>query len=143
MTKSATKIAVLYSLFAGFSTAVNIGSQMLSMFIYSGIYAVEISIFIGTLAGLPLRFFLEKRYIFSFQSKNIKHNGYLFILYSFMGVITTAIFWGTEYAFHLIFTTDMMRYMGGVLGLSIGYYIKYQLDKRFVFVDKSEKVVAI
>jgi hypothetical protein len=33
--------------------------------------------------------------------------------------------------------------MGGVLGLSIGYYIKYQLDKRFVFVDKSEKVVAI
>jgi putative flippase GtrA len=143
MTKSATKIAVLYSLFAGLSTVVNIGSQMLSMLIYSGAYAVEISIFIGTLAGLPLRYFLEKRYIFSFESKNIKHDGQLFILYSFMGVFTTAIFWGTEYAFHLIFTTDVMRYIGGVLGLSIGYYIKYQLDKRFVFVDKSTQVVVI
>jgi putative flippase GtrA len=143
MTKSATKIAVLYSLFAGLSTAVNIGSQMLSMLIYSGAYAVEISIFIGTMAGLPLRYFLEKRYIFSFESKNIKHDGQLFILYSFMGVFTTTIFWGTEYAFHLIFTTDVMRYIGGVLGLTIGYYIKYQLDKRFVFVNKSTKAVAI
>jgi putative flippase GtrA len=143
MTKSATKIAVLYSLFAGLSTVVNIGSQMLSMLIYSGAYAVEISIFMGTLAGLPLRYFLEKRYIFSFESKNIKHDGQLFILYSFMGVFTTAIFWGTEYAFHLIFTTDVMRYIGGILGLSIGYYIKYQLDKRFVFVNKSTKAVVV
>ena len=102
MTKSATKITVLYSLFAGLSTAVNIGSQMLSTLIYSGVYAVEISIFIGTLAGLPLRYFLEKRYFFSFQSKNIKHDRQLFILYSFMDVFTTAIFWGTEYAFHLL-----------------------------------------
>ena len=141
MTKSATKIAVLYSLFAGLSTVVNIGSQMLSMFIYSGVYAVEISIFIGTLAGLPLRYFLEKRYIFSFQSKNIKHDGQLFILYSFMGVFTTVIFWGTEYAFHLIFTIDAMRYIGGVLGLTTGYYVKYQLDKRFVFIDRSAKAV--
>lgn len=143
MTKSATKIAVLYSLFAGLSTLVNISSQILSMLIYSGIYAVEISIFVGTLAGLPLRYFLEKRYIFSFQSKNIKHDGQLFILYSFMGVFTTVIFWGTEYAFHLIFITDAMRYIGGVLGLTIGYYVKYQLDKRFVFIDRSEKAVAI
>lgn len=143
MTKSATKIAALYSLFAGLSTVVNIGSQMLSMLIYSGAYAIEISIFIGTLAGLPLRYFLEKRYIFSFESKNIKHDGQLFILYGFMGVFTTAIFWGTEYAFHLIFTTDVMRYIGGVLGLSIGYYIKYQLDKRFVFVNKSTKAIVV
>jgi len=143
MIKSATKIAVLYCLFAGLSTVVNIGSQMLSMFIYGGIYAVEISIFIGTLAGLPLRYYLEKRYIFSYQSKNIKHDGKLFVLYSFMGAFTTAIFWGTEYAFHLIFIADFMRYVGGILGLTIGYYVKYQLDKRFVFVDKSAKAIAI
>lgn len=143
MTKSATKIAVLRSLFTGLSTVVNIGSQMLSMLIYSGVYAIEISIFIGTLAGLPLRYFLEKRYTFSFQSKNIKHDEQLFILYSFMGVLTTVIFWGTEYPFHLIFAGDFMRYVGGVLGLTIGYYVKYQLDKRFVFVNKSTKAVAI
>lgn len=143
MTKSAKKIAVLYSIFAGLSTVVNIGTQMLSILIYSRVYSVEISIFIGTLAGLPLRYFLEKHYIFSFKSKSIKHDGQLFVLYSFMGVFTTAIFWGTEYAFHLIFTTDVMRYIGGVLGLTIGYYAKYQLDKRFVFLDRSKKAVAI
>ncbi len=143
MSKSATKIAVLYSLFAGLSTVVNIGSQMLSKLIYNEVYALEISIFVGTLSGLPLRYFLEKCYIFSFQSKNIKHDGQLFIFYSLIGVFTTAIFWGTEYAFHLIFTTDVMRYTGGIVGLSIGYYIKYQLDKRFVFVDKSTKAVAV
>ncbi len=72
-----------------------------------------------------------------------RRNGQLFVLYSFMGVFTTAILWGTEYAFHLIFADDFMRYAGGVLGLTIGYYVKYQLDKRFVFIDKSEKATAI
>jgi hypothetical protein len=143
MSKSATKIAVLYSLFAGLSTIVNIVSKMLSIFIYSGVYVVEISIFIGALAGLPLRYFLGKHYIFSSQSKNIKHDSRPFIFYNFMGLFTTAIFWGAEYAFHLmIFTTDVMCYLGGVLGLSIGCYIKCQLDKYFVFIDKSTKVVA-
>ena len=69
MTKSTTKIAVLYILFASLSTVVNIGSQMLSMLIYSGAYAVEISIFVGTLAGLPLRYFLEKTLYFFFSVK--------------------------------------------------------------------------
>jgi hypothetical protein len=69
MTKSATKIAVLYSLFAGLSTIVNIGSQMLSILIYNGAYAVEISILIGTLAEYRFRYFLEKRYIFLFSQK--------------------------------------------------------------------------
>lgn len=139
MSKSATTLVVLYILFAGVSTLVNIGSQMISMFLYKGLHAVEISIFVGTLAGLPLRYFLEKRYIFSFESKDIKHDGQLFILYSFMGVFTTLIFWGVEYGFHLIFSTDLMRYVGAIVGLSIGYYIKYQLDKRFVFINKDIK----
>ena len=143
MSKSATRIVVLYSLFAAISTVVNIATQMLSMFLYGGHYAVEISIFIGTLSGLPLRYVLEKRFIFDYESKNLKHDGQLFVLYSCMGVFTTAIFWGMEFTFHLIFVTDLMRYIGGILGLALGYYIKYQLDKRFVFVYKSQGVDAL
>lgn len=127
-------IAALYTLFALFSTVINIGVQILSMWIYTGPYAVEVSILFGTAAGLPLRYLLEKRYIFLFQSKNLGHDGQLFVLYSFMGVFTTAIFWSVEYAFHLLFDSDLMRYIGGALGLSIGFYVKYQLDKRYVFV---------
>ena len=142
MTKTATKIAVLYTLFAVLSTAINIGSQMLSIWIYKGPLSVEISIFVGTAMGLPLRYFLEKRYIFNFTSKNLVHEGKLFVFYSAMGVITTLIFWGTEYAFHLIYDTDFMRYLGGIIGLSIGFYVKYQLDKKYVFVNSTNEAVS-
>ena len=142
MTKTATKIAVLYTLFAVVSTAINIGSQIVSIWVYKGPFSVEISILVGTAMGLPLRYFLEKRYIFNFTSKNLVHDGKLFVFYSAMGVITTLIFWGTEYAFHLIYDTDFMRYLGGVIGLSIGFYVKYQLDKKYVFVNSSNEAVS-
>ena len=142
MTKTATKIAVLYTLFAVLSTAINIGSQMLSIWIYKGPLSVEISILVGTVMGLPLRYFLQKRYIFNFTSKNLVHDGKLFVFYSAMGVITTLIFWGTEYAFHLIYDTAFMRYLGGIIGLSIGFYVKYQLDKKYVFVNGTNKAVS-
>ena len=142
MTKTATKIAVLYTIFAVVSTAINIGSQMVSIWIYKGPFSVEISILVGTVMGLPLRYFLEKRYIFNFTSKNLVHDGKLFVFYSAMGVIATLIFWSTEYAFHLIYDTDFMRYLGGVLGLSIGFYVKYQLDKKYVFVNSSNEAVS-
>jgi putative flippase GtrA len=141
VSKKALTIALLYTVFASLSTVINIGSQMLLMAIYKGIYAVEISILVGTATGLPLRYLLEKRYIFNFKSSNIKHDGQLFLLYSFMGVFTTAIFWFTEYVFHLSFTDDLMRYVGGVVGLSIGFYIKYLLDKKYVFMSADPKVM--
>ena len=142
MTKTVTKIAFLYTLFAVLSTAIKIGSQMLSICIYKGRLFVEISILIGTAMGLPLRYFLDKRYIFNFTSKNLVHDSKLFFFYSAMGVITTLIFWGTEYAFHLIYDTDVMLYLGGTLGLSIGFYVKYQLDKKYVFVNSFNEVVS-
>ena len=141
MSKTAFSIAALYTGFALLSTIINIGSQMLTIWAYAGPYSVELSILVGTATGLPLRYLLEKKYIFEFRSQNLIHDSKLFVLYSFMGVITTAIFWGTEYAFHLIYATDTMRYIGGVIGLSIGFYVKYQLDKKFVFVSNQVKSI--
>lgn len=140
MAKTAISIAARYTLFAAFSTVINISVQMLSILVYTGSFAVELSILVGTAAVLPLRYYLEKRYIFAFKSKNIAHDGNLFTLYTAMGVITTAIFWGTEYAFHLIHNTETMRYFGGVIGLSIGFFVKYQLDKKYVFINGDNKV---
>ena len=140
MTLTAVRIAVLYTAFAVLSTVINIGSQMLSIWAFKGPYSVEISILVGTAAGLPLRYFLEKRYIFNFKSQNLKHDGKLFVFYSAMGVITTLMFWGTEYAFHLIYDTDFMRYFGGVIGLAVGFYVKYQLDKKYVFVSQNSEI---
>lgn len=64
-------------------------------------------------------------------------DGKKFILYSSMGVVTTLIFWGTELGFEFIFATKFMRYIGGIIGLTIGYTVKYHLDKRFVFMGST------
>ncbi len=55
-----------------------------------------------------------------------------------MGIFTTIIFWGTEIGFNAIFENQNAKYIGAIIGLSIGYAIKYFLDKKFVFVHKEE-----
>jgi len=135
--KRVARIAALYAVFATLATAVNIGSQALVIWLYHGAYAVSVSILVGTAAGLPVKYVLEKRHIFSFEADNLAHDGRMFALYSFMGVFTTALFWGVEWAFHAAFGTDAMRYLGGAIGLTLGYAIKYHLDKRFVFVNSN------
>ena len=139
MNESARKIAILYCIFASISTLINIGSQILFLLIYNGFFAIQISIFVGTLIGLPLRYYLEKRFIYSFESESVMHDSKLFFLYTLMAIFTTLIFWATEWVFHILFDGDLMRYLGAAIGLSTGYLIKYRLDKCFVFVSKVPK----
>lgn len=131
--KGVARLAVLYAVFALIAIAVNIGCQALVIWMYKGAFAVQLSVLVGTAAGLPVKYVLEKRHIFGFESKSLAHDGRVFLLYSLMGVFTTALFWGIEYGFHTAFGTDGMRYLGGAVGLTIGNIIKYHLDKRYVF----------
>ena len=127
------RIALLYTIFAVISTICNIGGQDAAIRVYTGPYAVAFSVFVGTGVGLVVKYLLDKRWIFKYQTKDALHDTRLFILYTAMGLITTAIFWGTEFGFNAIFETKEMRYVGGVIGLAVGYVIKYRLDKKFVF----------
>ena len=127
---------LLYSLFAIISTIINLISQRLILLISTNNLFFLLAIFIGTLNGLILKFYLDKKWIFSNTVKNTKRNIFQFSLYSLMGIITTLIFWGTETIFWLIWQNENMRELGAVLGLSLGYSIKYNLDKRFVFNQK-------
>ena len=131
--KSAARIALVYTLVSAFATVANIGTQALFIWLYVGSYAIEISVLLGTAVGFPIKYVLEKKYVFYFKADNLGHDTRLFILYGVMGVFTTAIFWGIEFAFHHLFGTDAMRYLGGAIGLTVGSFIKYHLDKRFVF----------
>ncbi len=129
-------LTLRYTLFAILATVINLGTQVLMIKLYQQAYAIELSILLGTGTGLLSKYFLDKHYIFDFKSKDFLHDTQLFIGYSVMGLSTTALFWGIEYGFHHLFGTDTMRYLGGVIGLMIGYMIKYQLDKTYVFVPK-------
>ncbi len=139
--KAVARIAFLYSAVAVLATVANLATQAISIWAYHGPYAIELSVLAGTAAGLPIKYVLEKRHIFGFESENLAHDGKLFFIYTFLGVFTTALFWGTEFAFQEVFGTDMMRYLGGAIGLTLGYIIKYHLDKRFVFVNKTTSSV--
>ena len=130
---TSTKLAINYSLFALIATAANIGSQDLAIRIYDGVFGVWTSVVVGTGVGLVVKYVLDKRYIFLFHASSIAHDTRTFALYTAMGLITTAIFWGFEFGFHHVFAAKEMRYLGGVIGLAIGYVTKYQLDKRYVF----------
>ncbi|CAA6802134.1 MAG: Unknown protein [uncultured Campylobacterales bacterium] len=123
-------IFIKYSIFAIISTIVNLAFQYLSFYFYSGCLSLYIAIFWGTLFGLIVKYILDKNFIFYDTSK--KHSK-KFALYSIMGILTTAIFCGTEIAFDHLFD---LKYTGAVVGLSIGYIIKYFLDKKYVFETK-------
>lgn len=122
-----------YAFFAFAATLANIGAQDICIRLYSGAFAVVFSIGIGTGVGLLVKYALDKRYIFRFRARSVAHDTQTFALYTVMGLATTVIFWGFEFGFHQIFETKEMRYLGGIIGLAIGYMTKYHLDKRYVF----------
>jgi len=125
-------LVVKYIIFAIFSTIVNLVFQYISFIIYSGNFALYFAMFNGTLSGLILKYILDKKFIFYHKPKSKKDDSKKFILYSFMGIFTTTIFWGFELVFDRFLD---QKYLGAVVGLGFGYIIKYFLDKKFVFKD--------
>jgi len=132
-----TALALRYGGFAVIATVVNLGMQRIVLW---GTSAAEVSparfalaVAAGTLAGLVIKYLLDKRWIFFDQTSGAKAQGAQFLLYSLMGVVTTLIFWVTETAFWIIWQTDLARETGAVLGLTVGYVTKYILDRRYVF----------
>ena len=133
----AMKLTVTYSLFALIATLANISIQDVVVRFYYGSLQVPISIIAGTGVGLLIKYLLDKKYIFHFQAENAMHNTKIFMLYLLVGILTTAIFLGFEFSFDYLFHSKELRYLGGVIGLAIGYIAKYHLDKHFVFRKES------
>ena len=129
-------LAVKYGIYAAISTMVNLFFQWLSFAVYVGFGSLYVAMSAGTLAGLVAKYILDKNWIFYHTPKDKKDEAKKFILYSFMGVFTTIIFWGTEMAFYYFVPTSNAKYIGAVVGLTIGYIIKYFLDKKYVFNHK-------
>ncbi|MFZ6657889.1 GtrA family protein [Undibacterium sp. TJN19] len=127
------QLTIMYAMFALIATAVNIGTQDIVTRHYNGMFFMFVSLAVGTAAGLIVKYILDKRYIFQYQTENTVQDSKMFALYSLMGLATTTVFWGFEFCFDFFFHTREMRYVGGIIGLAIGYLCKYKLDKRYVF----------
>ncbi|SEJ39868.1 GtrA family protein [Demequina mangrovi] len=135
-------VALLYALFAAIATAVNIGTQALVDAALVHDLDLYIALVIGTVAGLVCKYLLDKRWIFGFAARSRAHEARTFVIYATFSVVTTVIFWGTELMFEAIWGTDRMRYLGGALGLALGYASKYFLDKRITFASTERSAVA-
>lgn len=126
-------LAGRYALFAVLAVLVNLGTQRAVFLLGTGATVFVLAVAAGTGTGLVTKYLLDKRWIFADRSSGIAAHGRRFGLYAATGLVTTAVFWGMETGFWLIWRTGTMREIGAVIGLTIGYVAKYFLDRRYVF----------
>ena len=128
-----------YSVFAIIATLLNLGVQRAILLNGTTSINLAVALLVGTGVGLAVKYILDKRWIFNDQTKGLKLQGTIFFLYSMTGVFTTAIFWVSEAGFWYVWQSDVMRELGAIFGLTIGYITKFHLDSRFVFATSTNE----
>ena len=131
------QIAMRYAAFAVIAILANLGAQRIVLALLDTQGELAAAIFVGTGVGLVVKYALDKKWIFHDASSGVAAHGKQFSLYTAMGIVTTMIFWGFEAGFWYVWRSDMMRELGAVIGLAIGYVVKYELDRRFVFTPSN------
>jgi len=92
-----------------------------------------LSIGSGTATALVLKYWLDRNFIFYATKANFLKDLQRFIIYTAFGLFTTLLFWFIEWMFIISFSHPLARYVGAALGAGIGYYLKYLMDRRWVF----------
>lgn len=130
---SALGLIIRYGAFAVIATVANLGTQRLAFVLAPEAVRLMAALICGTGVGLVVKYLLDKNWIFYDSTGPVAEESRTFSLYTLTGVGTTLIFWGMESGFWQVWQTQTMREVGAIIGLAIGYVVKYQLDKRFVF----------
>ena len=129
-------IGLKYILFAILAMTVNIFFQYLSFLLIDHKYELYIAILNGTILGMILKYYLDKNFIFYYVKKDF-NNKNIFLLYIFTSIFTTIIFWAIELWFSYYVNITYSEYLGALVGLTLGYSLKYILDKHLVFNNQS------
>ena len=132
-----TALVLRYAGFAVLATLANLGAQRLVLMLGDRPGRYAMAVLLGTAVGLVVKYVLDKRWIFGDTETGLGAHGRKFTLYTLMGGVTTALFWGAETGFWLYFGTHAAREAGAMLGLAVGYVVKYHLDKRFTFSPRT------
>lgn len=120
-----------YAGFAAVATLANLAAQTASLALYQGPYGLWLAMAAGTLAGIVPKYLLDKRWIFDDRSAGLPAHARRFTSYTLLSVATTPVFWATELAFSRL--GGEWHLVGAVLGLALGYWLKFHLDRRFTF----------
>lgn len=127
---------VRYAAFAMVAIAINLLSQN-AVVVWLGQYwfGIYVAIAFGNASGLVFKFIADKYWVFEDVDPSLVANSKKFAMYAFFGVFTTLVFWAVELAFHYLFNSILITNIGAVVGLCIGYVIKYNLDKHITFSE--------
>ena len=125
-------IFVRYVLFAVIAGICNLATQEATIQLLPSATIVP-SVLAGTAIGFIVKYVLDKRYIFLDPRDSHVAEMRKVLIYGFFSVLTTMLFWAVELSAWHIFQTVEAKYAGAVIGLSLGNWIKYLLDKRYVF----------
>lgn len=123
---------VRYAISAVVSVAANLVGQQITV-VSAPAAPLMVSILVGTITGFIVKYLIDKIWTFREAYTNPRAEAHRITLSGLFSVLTTLIFWAFELGFNTLWQTDFAKYAGAVLGLSIGYIIKFQLDRRHVF----------
>ena len=126
-------IAIRYAMFAIIAILCNLMAQRLVLATGHSLMHFWIAVLAGTFVGLGVKYYLDRRWIFINDDNQDQIIAWQFMLYATTGLLTTLLFWTMESLFWLVYASHPMREVGAVIGLTLGYVFKYQLDRRFVF----------
>lgn len=145
----------LYMIFASISIAINLISQFLAQ--QTVIFLVPtfandkiiphfenwfiIALCFGTGMGFIFKFIVDKFVVFQEtiqdnRKEELQKASKQLSLYMGFAVLTTIIFWGFEFLFKFLLT-GYWYLVGGLIGLIIGYSVKFVLDRTFVFTPST------
>lgn len=128
------RTAGYYLLFAAISIVANLASQE-AVYRVAPLWQLEASILAGTIVGFTVKYLLDKHYIFFDRTTTRDAEIGKILRYGIFSVFTTLVFWAFEFAFFHVWGTTLAKYLGAVIGLTIGYVIKYFLDRRYTFTQ--------
>ena len=122
---------VKYIVFAILAMAANLMVQRAVFSLWPYSEPIAVALVVGTVIGLWVKYWLDVHWIF--YAVRPDFDAAQFVRYALTGVVTTLIFWGAEFGGWYWSRDHLIREIAAILGLSVGYYMKYRLDRRYVF----------
>ena len=152
--KSIIHQAVLYFLFAALVIVLNLVIQYIHMNFLSPWICTQVlwsfiqtfycpeggRVLAGSVLGVGIayivKFFLDKFVVFEKNNTNLKQTSKEFVKYFLFAILTTAINIGGQFFLYWAFSIDYI--VAGFFSLTIGYFVKFILDRRYVFIEGNE-----
>ena len=112
----------LYILFAVIATAANLSVQRIILsFNTTNLYFI-FALFLGTLIGLLIKYFLDKNWIFFDNTRGLKSQSRKFSAYTIMGILTTIIYW-------VIYFNSFKKTCNGLFYRELHAYLIFELHE--------------